>query len=74
MKKLKPVTPGEILIYEFMLPTLADELGVEREKFEQIIRGEEPITIDVAHRLSRKFGNTHQFWLTLQEGYEERRG
>ena len=35
-----------------------------------IVRGGRPINAEIALRLSRYFGNTPQFWLSLQADYD----
>lgn len=75
-KKLSPTPPGEILLHEFMQPLdltqykLAKALDVPAIRISQIIRGQRAITPDTALRLARFFGNTAEFWMNLQVGYE----
>jgi addiction module HigA family antidote len=70
--KRKPFTPGEILKEEFMEPykltqaKLAELLGVERRRINEIVVGRRKVTSDTAARLAQLFGNTAQFWLNLQ--------
>ena len=70
--KRKPFTPGEILHEEFMEPykltqaKLAELLGVERRRINEIVGGKRKLTPDTAARLAQLFGNTAQFWLNLQ--------
>ncbi|MFN7096890.1 MAG: HigA family addiction module antitoxin [Gammaproteobacteria bacterium] len=73
---LNPTTPGEMLLHEFMEPLcltqykLAKALDVAPIRISQIIRGQRAITPDTAIRLARYFGNSAEFWLNLQVGYE----
>ena len=79
MTELDPITLGEILEQEFMIPIhinqarLAQEIMVPVGRISQIIHGKREITVDTAFRLSRFFGNTPQFWLNLQNEYNMRK-
>ena len=76
-KKLAPITPGEILLNQFLKPlelsrnTLAREIFLPPAHISQIIKGTRPIKPDTALRLSRFFGTSPQFWLNLQQQYEK---
>jgi len=75
-KKLDLIPPGIILHEEFMEPLgitaykLSKEIKVQQTAVGQIIRGSRRITVDMALRLSRYFGNSAQFWLNLQNYYD----
>lgn len=75
-EKLPPVTPGEILLEEYLLPMgitqyrLAKEIGVPQPRIGEIITGKRGITIDTALRLSRYFGMSDGFWIWLQIDYD----
>lgn len=62
MKKLAPVTPGEILAEEFLAPMgitkyrLAKEIGVPAQRIGAIVAGKRAITADTDLRLCRFFG------------------
>lgn len=77
--KLPPVTPGEILLEEFMRPLglsarqLARALGVPVNRVSQIIKGQRAITASTALRLARYFGTSPELWLNLQSHSELRR-
>jgi addiction module HigA family antidote len=70
------VTPGEILLEEFLEPlglsanALAIELRVPANRIQDIVRGCRSITADTALRLSQYFGNSAEFWLNLEQNYE----
>jgi antitoxin HigA-1 len=70
------VTPGEILLEEFMAPfglsanALGLELHVPANRIQAIVKGERAITADTALRLSQYFGNSPEFWLNLQQNYD----
>lgn len=74
-----PVTPGEILLEEFMRPldlsvrALAAALGVPPNRISQIVRGERAITASTALRLARYFGTSPELWLGLQTNFDLRR-
>ena len=71
-KKLKPVTPGEILWEEFLVPMeisryrLAKEIGVPAQRIGDIVMGKRAITADTDLRLSRFFGLSEGYWLRAQ--------
>ncbi|WP_424095004.1 HigA family addiction module antitoxin [Moorena producens] len=74
--KLPPITPGEILLEEFIKPfgisqnQLAEDIHVPVTQINAIVNGKKTITTDTALRLARYFGTTPQFWLNLQQHYE----
>jgi addiction module HigA family antidote len=76
MKKLKLVTPGEILLEEWLKPMnisqyrLALEIGVPPRRVNEIVHGKRAITADTALRLARFFGTDAQSWLNLQSHYD----
>jgi len=78
-KLLPLVTPGEMLVEEFVKPLgitqyrLAKDIGVPPRRINEIVHGKRAITTDTAFRLSQYFGNSSQFWLNLQSDYELRR-
>jgi addiction module HigA family antidote len=65
-----------MLLEEFMEPlglrpyTLAKRLHVTRARVERLVRGQSPMTADMALRLARLFGNSPEFWMNLQISYE----
>ena len=76
MRKLKPVTPGELLREEFLRPMgisqyrLAKNVSVSPRRINEVIHGKRNITADTALRLSRFFGTSERFWLNLQTRYD----
>ncbi len=70
------IHPGEVLLTEFMEPLgltayrLAKNLGISVPRVNDLVRGKRGITADTALRLGRYFGNSAQFWLGLQTGYD----
>jgi len=77
-KRMKPVTPGEILLEEFLKPLgisqyrLAKNTKVPNTRIAEIVKGKRAITAETALRLGKFFGTTPQFWLNLQMEYELR--
>jgi antitoxin HigA-1 len=75
-KKLQPITPGEILLKEFMEPLgisqnkLARDIDVPVGRINDIIRRKRAITPDTAIRFSIYFGTTPEFWINLQTRYD----
>ncbi|MEX2650467.1 MAG: HigA family addiction module antitoxin [Alphaproteobacteria bacterium] len=74
-KLLDPITPGEILLEEFLKPLdmsqneLAHRIGVGAGRVSEIVHGRRAITAETALRLARLFGTTPEFWLNLQARY-----
>jgi len=79
MRKLKPVTPGELLREEFLGPMglsqyrLAKEIGVPQRRIGQIVAGKRAVTADTGLRLSRFFDMSDAFWIGLQMDYDAAR-
>ena len=74
-KKLKPVSPGEMLAEEFLKPLgmsnyrLAKEIGVPAQRIGDIIAGRRGVTADTDLRLCRFFGLSEALsWLAQFEG------
>lgn len=76
MRKLKPVTPGELLREEFLVPMgisqyrLAKEIGVPAQRIGEIVAGKRAITADTDLRLCRFFGLSKGYWLRAQAAYD----
>lgn len=76
MKKLKPVTPGELLREEFLIPMemsqyrLAKEIGVPAQRIGEIVAGKRAITADTDLRLCRFFGLSNGYWLRAQAAHD----
>lgn len=74
--KIPPITPGEILMEEFLEPMgitqhkLAVAVGVPPRRINEIAHGKRRITADTALRLGRYFGMSAQFWINLQSHYD----
>ena len=76
MNKLKPVTPGEILLEEFLKPMglsqyrLAKEVGVPAQRISEIVLGRRSITADTDLRLCKFFGLSNGYWLRAQAAHD----
>ena len=76
MAKLKPVTPGELLLEEFLKPMgisqyrLAKEIGVPAQRVGEIVAGRRAVTADTDLRLCRFFGLSNGYWLRAQVAHD----
>jgi addiction module HigA family antidote len=76
---LDPISPGEILLEEFMRPNgisqnrLARDIDVNPARVNDIVHGRSAITASIALRLAKYFGTTPELWLNLQSDYDLRR-
>lgn len=70
------MTPGEILLEEFLVPmgisqyTLAHALGVPPTRINKLVKGKRAVTADTDLRLSRYFRLSEGFWLRLQAAHD----
>jgi addiction module HigA family antidote len=76
---LEPISPGEILLEEYLKPLgisqnrLSRDLDIPVSRVSEIIRGTRAITADTALRLGEYFGTTPELWLNLQVDFDLRR-
>ena len=76
MSKLAPVTPGELLREEFLIPTgisqyrLAKETHVPAQRISEIVAGKRSVTADTDLRLCRFFGLSKGYWLRAQAAHD----
>ena len=76
MKKIAPVTPGELLKEEFLEPMgitqyrLAKEIDVPAQRIGAIIAGKRAITADTDLRLCKFFGLSNGYWLRAQATHD----
>jgi addiction module HigA family antidote len=76
MRRLKPVTPGELLLEEFLKPMgisqyrLAKEIGVPAQRIGEIVAGRRAISADSDLRLCRFLGLSNGYWLRAQAAYD----
>jgi len=74
--RYNPITPGEYLEHEFLLPLsitttrLARDIDVSASRISGIIHGTRAITADTAIRLGLYFKTTAQMWMNLQSQYD----
>ena len=70
------IHPGEMLLEEFLRPlglqqsVVAGELGISRNRLNELILGKRAVTADTAIRLERRFKMPARFWLHLQADYD----
>jgi addiction module HigA family antidote len=71
-KRISPVTPGELLLEEFLKPLgltkyrLAKEIDVPPQRIGDIVAGKRSVSADTDLRLCRYFGLTPGYWLRVQ--------
>ena len=77
-KLIETPTIGEIIREEFLEPLnitpyhLSKELNVSTSTVLDLLHNKRKISVEMALRLSKYFGNTHKFWLNLQNEIETR--
>jgi len=73
---IDPVTPGELLNEEFLLPLgitkyrIAKGIGVPAQRIGEIVAGKRAITADTDLRLCKYFGLSAGYWLRVQNKYD----
>jgi addiction module HigA family antidote len=76
VKRVDPVTPGELLLEEFLLPMgiskyrLAKEINVPAQRIGEIVKGRRSITADTDLRLCRFFNLSDGYWLRAQAAHD----
>jgi len=76
MERIELITPGEILLTEFLEPNnitqtrLAGDLDISQSRIAEIVNGQRAITVDTAMRLAVYFKTTINFWLNLQNNFD----
>ncbi|MHB1097597.1 MAG: HigA family addiction module antitoxin [Gemmatimonadaceae bacterium] len=76
MRRLKPVTPGQLLRDEFLTPMritkyrVAKEIGVPAQRIGEIVAGRRAITADTDLRLCRFLGLSKGYWLRAQAAHD----
>ena len=69
---LAHMTPGEILLEDYMKPlgltqnALARALGVPPRRVNEIVHGKRAVTLDTSLRLGWYFSQSPRFWLNIQ--------
>ncbi|WP_341793416.1 MULTISPECIES: HigA family addiction module antitoxin [unclassified Rickettsia] len=75
-KKLPPISPGQILLEEFMQPLaisqsrLARDIDVPVTRINNIIKHHRSITADTALRLGKYFNVNPRWWMNMQNQYD----
>ena len=78
-RQIEPVSPGEMLVEEFLKPLalsnyrLAKEIRVPAQRIGEVIAGRRSITADTDLRLCRFFGLSEGWWLRLQADHDTRK-
>ncbi len=73
---LAPITPGELLLEEFLKPMgisqyrLAKSIAVPESRIHGIVKGHRSITADTDLRLARFFGLSQGYWLRAQNAHD----
>lgn len=72
---LPPIHPGEFLreaLDELGLTqaAFAQALGISPMRVSHLLKGDRPVTAELALRLGRAFGQSPQYWLNLQTSYD----
>lgn len=68
---MKPVTPGEILLEDYLVPlslsqnALGRAIGVLPRDVNKIVLGKRSITPEMSIRLGKFFGQTPEFWFRI---------
>lgn len=76
MREIRPVTPGELLLEDFLKPMgitqyrLAKEIGVPQRRIGEIVAGTRAITADTDLRLAQYFGLSDGYCLRAQAHYD----
>jgi addiction module HigA family antidote len=76
MDRLPPITPGELLQEEFLLPLgvsqyrLAKAIGVPASRISEIVTSQRAITANTELRLCRFLGLSPGYWLRAQAAYD----
>ncbi|MEX1009892.1 MAG: HigA family addiction module antitoxin [Chthoniobacterales bacterium] len=74
-----PITPGEILLEDFLKPmgisqnALARALGISPRSVNEIVLGRRAITPEMSLKLGKFFKQSPQFWFNLQTSCDFRR-
>jgi len=75
-RQRRPTHPGELL-REDVMPVaglnqvqLAKALGVSRKTVSEVVLEQRPVTVEMALRLGRFFGNGPNLWLNMQKAVD----
>ena len=74
---LPPICPGEILLEEFLMPLnisiaqFASDADLTYGQAEEYIKGKVTTTPEMAEKLAEFTGTSVEFWLNLQEQFDD---
>lgn len=77
-ESLPPVHPGEFLREDFLsdrgisAKKLAKKINVPEEVINDVISEKGEVTEELAQKFAGFFGNTKQFWLELQQDFNQK--
>jgi len=77
MKKFSPIHPGIMLKEDLLIERnisqtqLAKDINIPIQQIREICAGKKPITPDFSLRLGLYFSMSPNFWLNLQNDYEQ---
>lgn len=75
-REIAPVTPGEMLLEEFLKPmglsqyAFAKAIAVPPCRINEIVHNQRAVTADTDLRLCKFFGLSDGWWLSLQTDYD----
>src|SRR4051812_43581460 len=76
-QKIMPIHPGIMLKEDLLLEKkisqvqLAKDINIPVQQIKEVCLGKKPITPDLSLRLGIYFGMSPNFWLNLQNDYEQ---
>jgi len=77
MKRFSPIHPGIMLKEDLLIEKdisqtqLANDLNISVQQIREVCAGKKPITPDLSLRLGLYFSMSPNFWLNLQNDYEQ---
>lgn len=75
-KLLRNPHPGELILYDFLEPLgmstrqFAQKTGIPHATVMGIAEGRQPITLEIALKLSEFIGTSAEMWLNMQRRYD----
>jgi addiction module HigA family antidote len=78
VNKMRPIHPGEILREDFLVPlkmtplAFAGMLELPEAVIADIVNERRDVCADVAARIVRRFGGDVEFWLRLQQSFDDK--
>ena len=76
MAMVNPPHPGGIVRRECLeplglsVPRAAEGLGVSRQALSELVNEKNPVSVEMAIRLSKAFGSSPETWLGMQTAYD----